>query len=77
MPSPKATTSLCVCWWNQELISISGTTVNRILISEYIPNVPNFWSLLKSNKFSVSGFDQRFNSVLKELELMASVDMIS
>ncbi|KAH0906705.1 hypothetical protein HID58_038532 [Brassica napus] len=36
----------------------------RILLSEYIPSVPNCWSLLKSNKSSVSGFDR---SVLQEV----------
>uniref|UniRef100_M4DV71 RING-type E3 ubiquitin transferase n=1 Tax=Brassica campestris TaxID=3711 RepID=M4DV71_BRACM len=29
----------------------------RILLSEYIPSVPNCWSLLKNSKSSVSGFD--------------------
>ncbi|CAE6124527.1 unnamed protein product [Arabidopsis arenosa] len=29
----------------------------RILLSEYIPSVPNCWSLLKNKKYSVAGFD--------------------
>ncbi|CAH2069601.1 unnamed protein product [Thlaspi arvense] len=36
----------------------------RILLSEYIPSVPNCWSLLKNNKSSVAGFDP---SVLHEV----------
>jgi E3 ubiquitin-protein ligase XBAT32/33 len=31
----------------------------RILLSEYIPSVPNCWSLLKNKKTSVAGFDSR------------------
>ncbi|WZZ31620.1 hypothetical protein YC2023_015021 [Brassica napus] len=36
----------------------------RILLSEYIPSVPNCWSLLKNSKSSVSGFDP---SVIQEV----------
>ncbi|AED96944.1 Zinc finger RING-type [Arabidopsis thaliana x Arabidopsis arenosa] len=36
----------------------------RILLSEYIPSVPNCWSLLKNKKTSVAGFD---SSVLHEV----------
>ncbi|KAG5378349.1 hypothetical protein IGI04_026191 [Brassica rapa subsp. trilocularis] len=53
-----------MCWWNQELISIFGTSMDRILLSKYIPSALNCWSRLKSNKSSVSGFDQ---SVLHEV----------
>uniref|UniRef100_A0A1J3DTG0 RING-type E3 ubiquitin transferase n=1 Tax=Noccaea caerulescens TaxID=107243 RepID=A0A1J3DTG0_NOCCA len=36
----------------------------RILLSEYIPSVPNCWSLLKNNTSSIAGFDP---SVLHEV----------
>ncbi|CAG7870234.1 unnamed protein product [Brassica rapa] len=42
---------------------------SRILLSEYIPSVPNCWSLVKTNKSSVSGFDQ---SILHEVINRAS-----
>ncbi|CAF2086030.1 BnaA06g19920D [Brassica napus] len=44
-------------------------SLSRILLSEYIPSVPNCLSLVKTNKSSVSGFDQ---SILHEVINRAS-----
>ncbi|KAG7556935.1 Ankyrin repeat [Arabidopsis suecica] len=46
----------------------------RILLSEYIPSVPNCWSLLKNKKYSVAGFDQ---SVLHEVINRAANGLIT
>ncbi|CAL9231818.1 unnamed protein product [Arabidopsis halleri] len=43
-----------------QLAALNGhPRCTRILLSEYIPSVPNCWSLLKNKKYSVAGFDPR------------------
>ncbi|KAG5393229.1 hypothetical protein IGI04_023192 [Brassica rapa subsp. trilocularis] len=61
--------------WSKRLSSLYLAAQNghpqfsRILLFKYIPSVPNCWSLVKTNKSSVSGFDQ---SILHEVINRAS-----